>query len=709
MTENGASANGSRAAKYRMAIDIGGTFTDLALHDAENGALTVAKTLSTPADPSQGALEGVEIILERAGIPLSEVDQITHATTHGANIIIEGKGARAALLTTDGFGDLLIIQRQLRYSPYDLALDRHLPLIPRSMVYEVPERVRHDGEVHRSLDETAVAEIAEMLVDQEVESAAICLLHSYANPKHERRVAEILRELAPDVALSLSSEVAPLIREYERASTTVADAYIRPAFQQYLANLQDALLGRGFQGQLFIMQANGGIASVELTMEAPIRAVESGPAGAVAMASALSRTQELGDALAFDMGGTTAKAGLISGGAPGLVDNFEVDRSLLRMGTGLPLRIPSVDIIEIGAGGGSIAHDELGIIEVGPESAGANPGPASYGLGGTRPTVTDANLILGYLNPEFFNGGALDLHPDKARRSVQEEVAWPLKLEMEDAAWGVHEAVTSNMEHAIRATSIDRGHDPRTLTLIASGGAAPLHALRIARDLGMKQVLIPAFAGVMSALGLLDTDPRFDLAVSVVVELSDQVASEFETRFAELESQALARLQATGLDGTYSLMRRIDACYRGQGHTIEVNLPSEVSMVDAVKEARTRFVARYAELYGASDREDVIEVTALRVTAVTETPSIVFPTREETEGARPAERQAYFPEAGGFTTASVYRRSELSPGQVVDGPAIIEDAESTIVVPPGDRVTTDRSHHMLAEIGSLATTSSVHD
>jgi N-methylhydantoinase A len=682
-----------------MAIDIGGTFTDLALQDAETGALTVAKTLSTPADPSQGALEGVGIILDRAGISLSDVGQITHATTHGANIIIEGKGARAALLITEGFGDVLLIQRQLRYSPYDLALDRHAALIPRSLVFEVPERLRYDGEVHRSLDEARVEEIARALLDEGVESVAICLLHSYANAAHERRAAEILAEISPDLPLSLSSEVAPLIREYERASTTVADAYIRPAFQRYLANLQGALVSQGFEGQLFIMQANGGIASVELTMEAPIRAVESGPAGAVAMATALSRNLELGDALAFDMGGTTAKAGLIVRGAPGMVDSFEVDRSLLRMGTGLPLRIPSVEIIEIGAGGGSIAHDELGIIEVGPESAGAFPGPACYGLGGKQPTVTDANLILGYLNPRFFNGGAFDLHVDEAPRSLQ-GVAQPLGLEVKQTAWGVHEAVTANMEHAIRATSIDRGHDPRTLTLVASGGAAPLHALRIARDLGMPRVLVPAFAGVMSALGLLDTDPRFDLAVSVVVELTDEVAAEFDARFTALEDQALARLKATGLDGTYSLERRIDACFRGQGHTIEVVLPSDVSMAGAVAEARRRFIERYAELYGPSDREETIEVTALRVIAVTETPPIVFPTKEEVDGAPPEERQAYFPEAGGYTSTAVYRRTELSPGQQIIGPAIIEDAESTLVVPLGDRVTADPHHHLLAEIGS---------
>jgi N-methylhydantoinase A len=702
---NGA-ANGS--ARFRMAIDIGGTFTDLALHDAESGGLTVAKTLSTPSDPSRGALEGVKILLERADVQLSDVGQITHATTHGANIIIEGKGARAALLTTEGFGDVLLIQRQLRYSPYDLALDRHAPLVPRSLVFEVPERLRFDGEVHRPLDEARVEEIARTMLDEGVESAAVCLVHSYANAAHERRIAEILADLAPDLPVSLSCEVAPLIREYERASTTVADAYIRPAFQRYLTNLHGALVGRGFEGQLFIMQANGGIASVELTMEAPIRAVESGPAGAVAMATALSRDQDLGDVLAFDMGGTTAKAGLITQGVPGLVDSFEVDRSLLRMGTGLPLRIPSVDIIEIGAGGGSIARDELGIIEVGPQSSGANPGPASYGLGGEQPTVTDANLILGYLNPEFFNGGAFDLHVDEARESVQSGVASPLQLELEEAAWGVHEAVTANMENAIRATSIDRGHDPRTLTLVASGGAAPSHALRIARDLRMERVLVPAFAGVMSALGLLDTDPRFDLAVSVVVELTDEVASEFDARFTALEDQALARLKATGLDGTFSLQRRIDACYRGQGHTIEVPLPDDVSMADAVASARKRFIERYAELYGPSEREEGIEVTALRVTAVTETPPIVFPTQEDVDGSPPLKRQAYFPEAGGFTETSVYRRTELSAGQQVLGPAIIEDAESTLVVPPGDRVTADRHHHLLVDVDALSPSNSVH-
>lgn len=692
--ENG----GSR--RYRISADIGGTFTDLVLQDPEDGRLAVAKVPSTPADPSEGALHGIETITAEAGIGLDEVAEITHATTHGANIIIEQKGARTALLTTAGFGDILLIQRQLRYSPYDVTLERHRPLVERDLVFEVPERLRFDGSVYRELDEEEVARIAERLRELEVEAVAICLLHSYANDAHERRVAEIIAATLPDLSLSLSCEAAPLIREYERASTTVADAYIRPAFRTYLGRLESALAERGFGGSLFVTQANGGLASVELTMDAPIRAVESGPAGAVTMAGSFAVTHDLDRVLVFDMGGTTAKAGLIAGGEAPMVDTFEIDKKLLRLGTGLPLRIPSVDIIEIGAGGGSIARAALGVVEVGPESSGADPGPACYQRGGTRATVSDANLILGYLNPDFFNGGAMGLSVERAEAAVRADIGEPLGLEVPEAAWGIHETVTANMEHAIRTVSTDRGEDPRELTLVASGGAGPLHAARLARNLGMRKVMVPAFAGVMSALGLLQSNPRFDLAESVGADLAESSAADFERRFGGLEEGARKRLGALGLgDAEATLERRIDAQFRGQGHTVEVPISSGALDRAAIEASTARFHERYVELYGQSDPTALIEVTAVRLVATVARPGITLPESGRAGGATaPTARRAYFPEAEGFTETAVYRRSELGAGDSFAGPALIEDAESTVVVPPGDLVTIDPARHVMIEI-----------
>ena len=694
-------ANGAHR-RYRISADIGGTFTDLVLQDPEDGRLAVAKVPSTPADPSRGALDGIETITREAGVALAEVAEITHATTHGANIIIEQKGARTALLTTAGFGDLLLIQRQLRYSPYDVTLERHRPLVDRDLVFEVPERLRFDGSVYRELDEAEVERIAARLGEREVEAVAICLLHSYANDDHERRVAAIIAAALPDVGLSLSCEAAPLVREYERASTTVADAYIRPAFHAYLTHLESALAERGFGGSLFVTQANGGLASVELTMDAPIRAVESGPAGAVTMAGTLATDHDLDRVLVFDMGGTTAKAGLITGGEAPMVDTFEIDKKLLRLGTGLPLQIPSVDIIEIGAGGGSIARAALGVVEVGPQSSGAEPGPACYQRGGERATVSDANLLLGYLNPDFFNGGAMGLSVELAERAVRADIGEPLGLELADAAWGIHEAVTANMEHAIRTVSTDRGEDPRGLTLIASGGAGPLHAARLARNLGMRKVMVPAFAGVMSALGLLQANPRFDLAESVSAELDEGVGADFARRLAGLEASARDRLGALGLgDAEASLERRIDAQYRGQGHTVEVPIPGGELDATAIATAAERFQARYAELYGQSDPEGLIEVMALRLVATVARPGITLPESGPGDGsARPTGRPAYFPEAGGLVDTAVYRREWLGAGDSFVGPALIEDAESTVVVPPGDVVTIDPARHVLIEIRS---------
>jgi N-methylhydantoinase A/oxoprolinase/acetone carboxylase beta subunit len=691
----------SSRSSYRLGVDIGGTFTDLALYSEQDGELFVLKTPSTSADPSEGAATGIDLIVQQAGIAVSDVDEVVHATTHGANIVIEGKGAKTALLTTEGFGDILVIQRQLRYSPYDLRLERHLPLVPRELVFEVSERLFPDGTARRPLDEDQVTTLVESIAEKDVESIAVCLLHSYANGAHERRVAEIVRSRLPGVAISLSSEVSPYIREYERASTTVADAYIRPAFEQYLRRLEQRLDTRGFRGRLLMLTANGGVASIELVLRAPIQAVESGPAGAVAMACSISRDLGVGDAVAFDMGGTTAKAGIIRAGRAGIVDSFEVDKKLLRAGTGLPLRIPSVDIIEVGAGGGSIARSSLGVVEVGPESAGAEPGPACYRGGGRRATVTDANLVLGYLNPTYFNDGAFELGESEAQAAVTTDVATPLHLELEEAAWGVHEAVSANMEHAIRTVSTDRGDDPRALTLVASGGAAPLHACRIARNLGMRRVLIPAFAGVISALGLLDADARIDLGTSFLATLSDDLRPELESRLSALEDRARRVFRDERLGSAeVSFDWLLDAQYQGQGHSVGIDYRESRG---SIEDLRRSFHARYSELYGSTASDAPIQVTGVRVIAVSPRRGIAFPRHSGADHARThAERPAYFPESGGFVSTPVYRRESLRPGMSIAGHALVEDATTTVVVLPGDTITVDERLHLIAAIEETA-------
>jgi N-methylhydantoinase A len=680
--------------RYRLGLDIGGTFTDFALQDTETGTLRVHKHLSTPSDPSIGAVEGALELLEMAGTSLAEVEQIIHGTTIGANIIVERKGGRTALLVTDGFGDILVIQRQLRHSPYDLMFDKHEPLVPRDLVFEAPERIRYDGSVERPLDEASLHGIAEQLERLEVESLAISFLHSYADGSHETRAAEILRGLLPDLSISLSHEVAPVIREYERTSTTVANAYIRPAFESYLARMRSQLDEGGFTGSLYLMQANGGVTSAEVTAQLPVRALESGPAAGVTMAAAYGEAVGLEDVLAFDMGGTTAKACVVEGGEPRMLNLFEVDQTLMRPGTGLPMMIPSVDLIEIGAGGGSLAKARLGIVQVGPESAGAEPGPVSYGLGGTDAAVTDANVVLGYLNPEFFNGGQMGLDVEGAAEAIRRDVGEELGLEVAEAAWGIHEAVTTNMEHAMRAVTIERGHDPRELTLVGFGGSGPVHAARLARNLGMPALLLPAFAGVTSAVGLLQADPRFDLVQTWISAIDDRSLSELGARFDELEAEAQALLDATGLDGERILGRSVDMRYRGQGHVVEVELDADSEVL------RSRFEERYSALYGYSDEEAEPELTAVRLSARASAPTLTLP-RSEPGGSEvepQGRRQVYFPEVGGYCDCPTYRRDQIPVGGRIVGPAVVEERESTSVLLPGDIGVVDEYRNLMVHI-----------
>jgi N-methylhydantoinase A len=686
--------------RYRVGFDIGGTFTDFALHDVSTGTLHVRKRLTTPADPSVGALAGLDELLGSLGIDYAELDGAVHGTTIGANTVIERKGAQTALLVTEGFRDLLLMQRPVRYSTYDLWFDKHEPLVRRASVLPVAERLAHDGSVLRELDEAGVGDAVAELRRQGIEAVAICFLHAYANPAHEDRVEELVSEALPQCSVSVSHDVAPVVGEYERASTTVVNAYVRPAFRRYLGRLEAALAGRGFRGQLFLTQGNGGLAIPEAVERFPVRALESGPAAGVAMAAWLGQSVGRRDLVAFDMGGTTAKVCLIEDGEPRMVSAFDVDQTLMRAGTGLPVSTPAVDLIEIGAGGGSIGHVSLGVIEVGPESAGADPGPACYGLGGTRPTVTDANLVLGYLNPSYFLGGAMALDASLARATIGADIASPLGLDVVEAAWGIHEAVTSNMENAIRSVTIERGRDPRGLTLVAFGGAGPSHAARLARNLGMREVLFPAAAGIASAVGMVQAAPRVDRERTFVTLLDPERLPALRAVIDDLEASVHELLDRVAGEGRRTLGHRADMQYVGQGHVVEVELPP-LGEPDFLARARRSFSERYASMYGYEYEDATPQIVSLRVVGWTAGEPFELPRNDTVDApTRPATRPVYFPEESGYVDCPSYRREQLPPGWNLHGPAVIEDGECAILILPGDTATVDDHRNVLAQVGA---------
>ncbi|WP_158578948.1 hydantoinase/oxoprolinase family protein [Spongiactinospora rosea] len=699
MTPESHEASAGTRKRYRIGFDIGGTFTDFALHDSQTGELHVWKRLSTNTDPSVGALAGIDDLLGLVGGSMDEVGQVVHGTTIGANIVIERKGAVTALLVTDGFRDLLIMQRPARYSTYDLWFDKHEPLIPRHHVVPVRERMAYDGTVVRELDETDLRSSLEELRAAGIEAVAVSLLHSYAANDHETRVGKLVSELLPEASTSLSHEVAPITGEYERTSTTVVNAYIQPAFRRYLDSLERALAERGFTGQVFINQGNGGLTTPAEVVHLPIRALESGPAAGVSMAAWIGRAHGRGDLVAFDMGGTTAKACLIEDGEPKMERVFDVDQTLMRVGTGLPVVTPSVDLIEIGAGGGSIARVGLGIIEVGPESAGAEPGPICYGRGGTRPTVTDANVVLGYLNPDFFLGGRMSLDVDGAREAIAAQVGAPLGLDAGEAAWGVHEAVTANMEHAIRAVSIERGRDPRDLTLVALGGAGPTHAARLARNLGIGEVIFPAAAGIASAVGLLQAAPRVDLIRTFVSPVDEPGMVRLGSELAELDAAVNQLLDNVTPGAERSITYRADMQYAGQGHVVEVEIP-RCPAGELAGALRERFDTDYAAMYGYRYPDAQAQITSITVAGSAAPAAFELPPNAATGArARDESRRVYFPELSGYVRCAVHRRDDLPTGTQVEGPAVIEDGQCAILLLPGDTATVDGHRNVLARIG----------
>ena len=680
--------------RYRAGVDIGGTFTDFALYDEQEGRLHTGKRLTTPRDPSVAALAGLFELLGRQGASAADVAQVLHATTLATNLVIERRGTTTALVVTRGYGDILEIGRQKRWDTYDLRVDRRPPIVPRRYVYEVSERLAHDGSVITPLDEAEVRALARTLVAAGVTSVGICLIHAYRNAAHEQAVARILAEEAPSLLVSFSSDVSPIWREYERANTLAVNAYVKPAVSAYMRQIASALESRGYAGRLLIMQSNGGLASIDVVEHRPVAMLESGPAAGALMASFYGDLTGARDIISFDMGGTTAKACLIENGTPTVRGQFEIATEGYKPGSGYPIATPSIDMIEIGAGGGSIARVAVGIITVGPRSAGADPGPVCYGLGGTEPTVTDADVVLGYVNPEYFAGGTMTLDREAADRAIEERIARPLGITTPEAAWGIHHLVNLNMANATRAVSLKKGYDPRRFTFVAFGGAGPVHGARVAMDLGCPRVVFPAAAGVASAIGLLVVEPRFDLARTTLLALErDDVMATIAEIYAALEADAIRLLHASGVRDGIRIVRSTDMRFAGQGSEVTTAIPSGALGSLAVATLRQAFHDAYRRRFGYADPAVPVQGVTWRVVASGPAPRVTLEKFQggDTEASSIVKgtRQVYWPESGGYVATPIYDRYQLTPGSQIAGPAIVEEPESTTAVPPGCDATVD--------------------
>jgi N-methylhydantoinase A len=685
----------------KLGIDIGGTFTDLVLLDESAGSLRFGKTLTTYPDPTPGIVTGVEELMRLHNASLSQVKTLVHGTTWVTNAVIERKGARTALVTNRGFEDILEIGREMRYDIYDLLIDMPRPLVPRHLRMGVTGRIDRSGRVVEPLDEQGLEDLARRLQQEQVASVAVCLLHSFANPEHERRVGAFLQSRLPHLQVSLSCETMPEIREYERSSAVAMNAYVQPLTSRYLLELERTLSDMGFRGIIHIMVSSGRLTTLEGAARTPIQLLESGPAGGTMAAVAISREAVMPDLLAFDMGGTTAKASLVRGHEPEITHHFEAARERrFKKGSGLPVRIPVIDMIEIGAGGGSIARvNTLGLLTVGPDSASSVPGPACYGRGGTEPTVTDADLILGFLDPDFFLGGTMRLDRAAAEAAMRTRIAEPLGISVEEAAWGIHRIVNENMANAARVHILEKGLDPRGFGMLAFGGAGPVHAFQVARLMHAPRLVIPAGAGVLSALGFLVSPVASEEIASHLCHIQGADWDHVNEMLNTMERKASAFVQASGLDASQLSVRRVaDMRYGGQGHEINVRIPAGALSSDSVPEILANFSEEYRLRYGRIISGMPVEAVTWRVLVSGPVPLHQARERRSETGAHVLKgtRPVWF--GSGWTQVPVYDRYAIPPGMELPGPCIIEETESTTVVGPDSRVRVDDSLNIIIEL-----------
>ena len=687
-----------------MGVDIGGTFTDLVLLDSRNGAIFNEKVLTTPQNPSIGALEGLEKILGRNGARPDQVGHLIHGTTLVANAIIERRGARVALITTAGFRDILEIGTEWRYDTYDLFMEMPQPLAPRHWRFEVPERIGPEGKVLEALDEQAVVAVAGEIAAAGVDAVAISLLHGFRNPAHERRVREIIRREAPDLVVCISSEVMPEIGEYERTCTTVCNAYVLPVFDRYLNRFTEGLRRMGIDKDLYLMLSDGGTVHQSTAVSHPIRLVQSGPAGGVQATTAIGNRAGCRDILSFDMGGTTAKACLIDNGEPLRTTEFEVARVYrFKKGSGIPLKLPVIEMIETGAGGGSIATvDHLGLVRVGPESSSADPGPACYGRGGLDATVTDADLALGYLAADSFLGGDMRLDVEAASGALVRNVAEPLGVSVTEAAWAVHETVNENMAHAATIHALEKARNIGSYTMLPIGGAGPVHACNIAMKMSLPRVVCPLSAGVASAFGFLVSPTSFTFVQGAVMPLDALDFSGIGAMLAGMQRDGRELLSAAGVDQDSVRVECLAAMrYIGQGYDVEAPVNDEMLKACDRAAIRRAFERAYEAQFGRVERDMAVEVVSWRVVVSGPRPSIelaVAPGAPASAKALKGRRQVYFGPEAGFVEAAVYNRYSLQAQDTFEGPCIFEERESTTVVPPGARATVDANLNLIVDL-----------
>lgn len=688
----------------RIAADIGGTFTDLTF-EGEDGEFRTAKTLTTPSDHATGIMNG----LDKLDVDLGEVDVFVHGSTIAINAVLQRVGAETLLITTEGFRDVYEIGRGNRSEPYNLLFEKAVPLVPRRHRFEVPERMTADGAVRTPLDLGAARELVLRLRDSGAEAVAVSLLHAYANPAHELAIGELFRELWPEAYVTLSHEVLREYREYERTSTTVLNAYVGPVVSRYLDSLERQLGERGFRGRLLIMQSNGGIMSVKLARQNPVRMMESGPVAGVTGAAALARRQNNSKVISFDMGGTTAKSSLVLDG------DVEISGNGYFIGgyaTGQPMALPVVNIVEVGSGGGSIAWvDPAGALKVGPMSAQADPGPACYGLGGDRPTVTDANLVLGRLGADAFLGGEMSLDREAAERAIMTHVGEPLGLSLLEAARGIITIVDAQMSLSVRAVSIEKGEDPREFALVPTGGAGPLHALSLARELKIGTVILPVLPGQFSAKGMLNSEVRHDLTQTQVIAFDAAAVEPLTVTIAGLEEEAWSRLEAD-MGERYDVAQVkhfVELRYVGQEFTISVPVPEEGLTSQNWREVRDNFDAAHEHLYGHKAPEEPVEASGLRT--VISMPltdgsddAVSVPIAARDGGPVLLERRPIVQHGGDADPVEtpVYSRDSLRPGDLLEGPAVIQEDTSSVVFYSGDRLEVAPDLSLVITVGSFA-------
>jgi len=694
--------------RYRIGVDTGGTFTDVVLVDESSGEMLVAKVATVPSDPSVGCMNGIEKALSEHGIDAAEIVFSVHGTTIATNTIIEGKGAKAGLITCAGFRDVLEIAYQTRPTLYDIFYDKPVPLIPRYLCQGVGERTGPDGETITPLDEQSVRSVAKFFAAEEVEAVAVALLHAYKNPNSERRIEQILSEECPQIPVVLSSDISPEYREYPRTSTTVVNTVLLPRVGPYIANLEEKLHLRGINSGLHLMSSSGGIIAANVAKRQPVQMVESGPAAGVIGAAFVAARSGYSNLLALDIGGTTAKLAVVNDGQPQIAEQFEVGSSAVanvtaQRGQGYPVLTPVISLVEIGAGGGSIAHlDPGGALTVGPQSAGADPGPACYGLGGDQPTLTDANLVLGRINPDFFLGGETALDVSLSEQAIIKYAAEPSGLELLEAANAIIDIANAKMVSALYFISVEQGIDPRDYVMVPSGGAGPMQAVAIAQALGVSKVLIPPTPGLNSAVGMLATDLKHEVVRTQMQATAEANPTQLAEIYEELEGSTRNLLKEQDVqEEDITIIREAGMCYVGQSFQLRVDVPNVID-TETGAQLENAFHQRHAESYGFDNADEPTQLVNLRVIGIGKVDRPVLKQLDHAidpvKRAIKGKRKVYFTEAKGLIDVDLYDRSLLLSGDHFTGPAIIEQMDTTIVVPPEVKVEVEQSGNLVIHI-----------